>query len=251
MLNRLKGCRRKKNLNAMKTKFILVSLLALLVFSACNTEERRKAESARIEAAAEAESARIAAAAEAEAARIAAAAEAEAARIAAAVEAEAKAAHQRMLAEYEELMVDHCYEGVMFDLPNEKGEGVGVFRYGFGYYIFLYKIKDDGKLAIDYGKKSGWFQTWERIQEDYRGKLDEIAEKYDVAIEGKYYVFNSLDEIPKAEVRFVWDGRELQYYNRETGDTSYKKKQYDEELYQEAMEVIRHCLPKAKEIMKR
>lgn len=252
----------------MKTKFILVSLLALLVFSACNTEERRKAEAARIEAEMQAEAARIAAAAEAEAARIAAAAEAEAARIAAAVEAEAKAAHQGMLAKYEDLMVDHYYSydgygigDIMFALPDANGEGVGAHRYGYGYYIFLYKIKDDGRIAIDYGKESYKFYTAETSDKEngrwfvyYEDGKPHYKESYDVEfppyLNGKYRMDGGTKKWSKAEADFYFD-RQLIYYDRKAGENYYCDKKYDEERYEEAMQLIKDCLPKAKEVMKR
>ena len=249
----------------MKTKFILLLLLALLVFSACNTEERKKAEAARIEAEIQAEAERIAALMLAETERLEAEAEAEAERIAAEEEAEeariaaeeAKAREKAMLAKYEELMVDHSYShnGFMgdfvFALPNANGEGVGAQRQIFrsGFYLFLYKIKDNGSIIIDFGKNSGEFHDWESVQNSYDGNNDKIAEKYDVVIEGKYYVRNTLEEFSKAEINFYFD-REMEYYDLSNSKTYSCYKRYDEDLYQEAMKCIKHCLPKAKKIMK-
>jgi hypothetical protein len=249
----------------MKTKFILLSLLALLVFSACNNEERKKAEAARIEAEIQAEAERIAALMLAETERLEAEAEAEAERIAAEEEAEAeriaaekaKAREKAMLAKYEELMVNHYYEhdkywlgDFVFALPNANGEGAGARKSYNGYEIFLYKIKDNGCFIIDFGKKSGKFLDWESVQENFDGNNDAIAEEYDVVIEGKYYVEKDLREYSKAEVYFYYD-REMEYYDLSTSKTHSCYKKYDEDLYQEAMKYIKHCLPKAKEIMKR
>ena len=237
----------------MKTKFILLLLLALLVFSACNTEERKKAEAARIEAEIQAEAERIAALMLAETERLEAEAEAEAERIAA---EEAKAREKAMLAKYEDLMVNHSYshDGLfgdfVFALPNANGEGVGVRRlFDCRFYLFLYKIKDNGSIIIDFGKNSGEFHDWESVQNSYDGNNDKIAEKYDVVIEGKYYVRNTLEEFSKAEINFYFD-REMEYYDLSNSKTYSCYKRYDEDLYQEAMKCIKHCLPKAKKIMK-
>ena len=249
----------------MKTKFILLSLLALLVFSACNSEERKKAEAARIEAEIQAEAERIAALMLAETERLEAEAEAEAERIAAEEEAEAeriaaeeaKAREKAMLAKYEDLMVNHSYshDGLfgdfVFALPNANGEGVGVRRlFDCRFYLFLYKIKDNGSIIIDFGKKTGVFYDWEYVQNEYDGNNDAIAENNDVVIEGKYYVKKYQEEYSKAEVNFYYD-REMEYYDLSNSKTYSCYKRYDEDLYQEAMKCIKHCLPKAKEIMKR
>jgi hypothetical protein len=241
----------------MKTKFILVSLLVIMVFSACNTEERKKAEAAR-----------IVAEMQAEVARIEASTEAEADRIAAAVEAEAKAAYQGIFAEYEELMLDHYYSydgydigDIMFALPDADGEGVGVHRYGYGYYIFLYKIKDNGRIAIDYGKESYCFYTAETSDKEngrwfvyYENGEPHYKESYDVEfppyLNGKYRMNDGTKKWSKAEADFYFD-RQLIYYDRKAGENYYCDKKYDEERYQEAMQLIKDCLPKAKEVMKK
>lgn len=255
----------------MKIKFILLSLLALLVFSACNNEERKKAEAARIEAEIQAEAERIAALMLAETERMEAEAEAEAERIAAEEEAEAeriaaeeariaaeeaKAREKAMLAKYEELMVNHSYshDGLfgdfVFALPNANGEGVGVRRqFNCRFHLFLYKIKDNGSFIIDFGKKTGVFYDWEYVQRTYENN-DAIAENNDVVKEGKYYVSKYQEEFSKAEVYFYYD-REMEYYDLSNSKTYSCYKRYDEDLYQEAMKCIKHCLPKAKEIMKR
>lgn len=253
----------------MKIKFILLSLLALLVFSACNNEERKKAEAARIEAEIQAEAERIAALMLAETERLEAEAEAEAERIAAEAERiaaeeariaaeEAKARQKARFAEYEELMVDHYYSNneyglgdIIFLPPNANGEGAGARNLFLGYYIFLYKIKDNGSISIDFGKKTGKFYDWEYVQRIYGGDNDAIAETYDVAKEGKCYVEKDLEEeISKAEADFYFD-RQLEYYDRKSGERDFYDKKYDEEFYQKAAQFIKDCLPKAKEIIKR
>jgi hypothetical protein len=241
----------------MKTKFILVSLLVIMVFSACNTEERKKAEAAR-----------IVAEMQAEVARIEASTEAEVDRIAAVVEAEAKAAHQGIFAEYEELMLDHYYSydgydigDIMFALPDANCEGVGVHRYGYGYCIFLYKIKDNGRIAIDYGKESYTFYTAE-TSDDVNGRwytyyedgnlcyTESYDKEFPPYLNGKYRMAESCREWSKAEADFYFD-RQLKYYDRKKGESYFCDKKYDEERYQEAMQLIKDCLPKAKEVMKR